>query len=283
MCLRKCTQHVTRVWPHGVLSFSSLPSLVYLTVLDILSFIAEHRAMPQNKAALALFTCAGVLIFTALIALATQQRAQSSPAEQDLPWERDVDASQGRAVVTQAAERGSLLSGLKQRIFMRPGRDSSLRPTSSSDRRRGAPFITRATTTANVLGSCTNAPVATVYYGVSVVCAVPGSSAARQQLRKALPTWLASADIYEVIVVYLGTDSPAAHDVPALQDPRVREVFIAQVPESKLHVSDAIAVGLNMATSAFIIKLDVDTMISSSFLDAHPPYATCYYALDVRV
>ena len=98
--------------------------------------------------------------------------------------------------------------------------------------------------------------------GISLVtCAMNRS----QNLLRALPTWLANAEISEVVIVDWSSTTPVADDLHAagISDPRIRILRVEG--EGRWVLTYAFNAGFRAAACDQILKADADIMLSDDF------------------
>lgn len=103
--------------------------------------------------------------------------------------------------------------------------------------------------------------------GVSVVTCCRNRSA---NLIRALPSWLACAEVAEVVVVDWGSDRPVAADLAAagLTDPRIR--LVRAEDEPRWILSLAFNLGFRLARCARVLKADADIVLERDFFARNP-------------
>jgi hypothetical protein len=111
--------------------------------------------------------------------------------------------------------------------------------------------------------------------GVSLVTCCKNRN---ENLLRAVPSWLAQADISEVVIVDWCSDVPVAQSLAegGIADPRIRVVRVQNEPRWIL--SQAFNVGFRMARFDRILKVDADIVLAADFFAANPLQARQFVA-----
>lgn len=110
----------------------------------------------------------------------------------------------------------------------------------------------------------------------SVVCGVKGRL---PYLRQAAPTWLGCPEVDEVVLVDWSSEPPLTYD----DLPRDSRIKIARaVGQEHWVLSKCCNLGLLLASGEWVVRLDADDLVDSSFMRAHPPKRDAFYHVDPK-
>lgn len=103
-----------------------------------------------------------------------------------------------------------------------------------------------------------------------------------ENLLKALPTWIACADLDEIVIVDWSSREPVADaiDAAGLSDPRIRIVRVDDEPRWIL--SYAFNLGFRFARGSRIVKTDADIQLQPDFFSRNPLTPGIFIAGDWR-